>query len=254
MRLRRCRRHRGCKPLERAFGSATDAAAVLLQEYHSVMQAWRRRRGIFKEVWCVWHVEAPCGMLDAPVSIRQRQFSSSRPTANMRWPQCGRLECRDPLSENISRKKAVFFEEVGIEDDAPGSLQKVRWPSSGKSTRFCRPWINAVLRCRFRTSSAARGCGRAEPLVSDLATAICRRHNQRNRGCAPSRMDCGPQKVAWVCATTKSSAQGLLHRAGSPRSTDGHRLSGPERSFLYMHSSVTIVYDTDPDVNNGGSH
>ncbi len=82
--------------------------------------------------------------------------------------------CRDPLSENISRKKAVFFEEVGIEDDAPGSLQKVRFPLTEGLTRYTG-MHESTARCRSRTSSAARRCGHAEPLDWDMATKMCRR-------------------------------------------------------------------------------
>ncbi len=62
---------------ERGFSSATDTAAMLLQEYHSVMQAWRRRRGIFKEVWCVWHMEAPNGVTCLMFQVSSRQTAQT---------------------------------------------------------------------------------------------------------------------------------------------------------------------------------
>ena len=71
-----------------------------------------------------------CGFLDPTVQMpmQPQQLLSARVAPHKRLPEHGRNECRDPLSENVSRKKAVFFEEVGIEDDAPGSLQKVGSP------------------------------------------------------------------------------------------------------------------------------
>ncbi len=179
------------------------------------MQAWRRRRGIFKEVWCALRMEAPDAI---PCSHNVHSPDRTRSPAPVLQLTCVILSVAARMQGPAQRKHQP--QESSLLRGGWDRGRCARIVAEGKLALVSRADAllqvlhEPIVRCRFRTSSAARRCGHAEPLDRGMATQTCRQHGQRHRSCAPSGMVCGPEGVAYACGTMMQLRTGNFALSG----------------------------------------